>query len=201
MPEPATPRSQRKFSTAGGVFGGTNSRRAAGHAGAPVFFILGKFTTEPCTPRSARFPRMTFLFPKCRATPFPFPEGPERTQAKLPGGGDSTPTPHMRPSDRPPCTAPCVHHTTTAVESSCTTSDDEADGEHAPARRWVSARTRPFFATSGRASIPTSRRVRPDRVLNRTTGAHSNTLAREGSLARRRSLACRSRRRRRRVVW
>ena len=38
-------------------FGGTNSRRAAGHAGAPEIFILGKFNTKPCTPRSARFPR------------------------------------------------------------------------------------------------------------------------------------------------
>ena len=32
---------------------------AAGHAGAPVFFIPEKFNTEPCTPRSARFPRYT----------------------------------------------------------------------------------------------------------------------------------------------
>ena len=38
-------------------FGGTNSRRAAGHAGAPEIFTLRKFNTEPCTPRSARFPR------------------------------------------------------------------------------------------------------------------------------------------------
>ena len=39
-------------------FGGTNSRCAAGHAGASEIFILGKFNTDPCTPRSARFPRI-----------------------------------------------------------------------------------------------------------------------------------------------